>query len=208
MYFTDRTDAGKQLAEKLTKYAEQRVVVYGLPRGGVITAYEIAKKLRAPLDLIITRKIGHPYEPEYAIAALSENGKIVENKRELERVSHEWFEDEVKKQHDEIQRRRKLYLGDRKRQTVKGKIAILVDDGIATGLTMEAAIKDIKHRHPKKIIVAVPVIPLDVAEKLKKEVDKFVTLDAEKYFFGGIGGYYQNFPQVPDEEVVYLLRKA
>lgn len=208
MYFKDRTDAGKQLAEKLTQYKGQDVIVYGLPRGGVVTAYEIAKKLKAPLDLIITRKIGHPYQPEYAIAALSENGKIVENKRELAHVDHEWFEEEVKAQHNEIQRRRTLYLKDLKPLPVKGKIAILIDDGIATGFTIEAAIRDVKYRHPKKIIVAVPVAPLGISQKLEHEVDKFVALDIPQYFLGGIGAYYGDFPQVSDEEVTYLMSKA
>lgn len=205
MYFTDRTDAGKQLADKLTKYINQDVIVYGLPRGGVVSAYEVAKRLHAPLDLIITRKIGHPYEPEYAIAALSENGKIVENKGELVHVNHAWFEKEIQIQHAEIQRRRKLYLHERKPLPVKGKIAILVDDGIATGLTIEAAIKDMKHRHPKKIIVATPVASYDVVKKLEHEVDAVVALDTPEQFLGGIGGYYENFPQVSDQEVMYIM---
>jgi len=208
MRFTDRIDAGEKLAEKLTQYEGKDVIVYGFPRGGVVTAYEVAKRLHAPLDLILTRKIGHPFEPEYAIAAVSENGKIVENKKELQRVDHEWLDSEIKLQLEEIQRRRSAYLKDRKPLPVKGKIAILVDDGIATGLTMEAAIKDLKNRHPEKIIVAIPVIPFEVAKRLEGEVDALIALETALYFLGGIGAYYENFTQTTDQEVICLINKA
>lgn len=206
MYFTNRKDAGRRLAKKLGKYRGSDVVVYGIPRGGVVTAYEIATKIKAPLDLIISRKIGHPLSAEYAIAALSESGRIVGDSSELQRVNSIWLEQEIKIQHEEIERRRKLYLKNRKSLPVKGKIVMLVDDGIATGLTLEAAIGDIKDRHPKKIIVVVPVAPFNIAKKIEDEVDEFVVLATPKQLPAGIGAYYEDFQQVSDQEVIDLIR--
>lgn len=208
MYFTDRSDAGRELAKKLMKYAGKEIIVYAIPRGGVVTAYEIAKKLYAPLDLIITRKIGHPYEAEYAIAALSENGTIVGNQLELQKMNHDWLEHEIHIQRAEIQRRRKLYLQNRRPLPVEGKIAILVDDGIATGLTMEAAVKDIRNRHPKRIVIATPVAFADSLSMLRKSADDVIALAVPSHFPGGIGAYYINFPQVSDREVMSFISKA
>lgn len=208
MYFKDRTEAGRLLALKLKKYKNKDAVVYALPRGGVVTAVEVAKYLNAPLDLIITRKIGHPYQPEYAIAATAENGHIVGTQRELKSVDEKWLKQEIERQRLEAKRRREKYLQGKPEVPVKEKIAILVDDGIATGLTMLAGIMELKHRHPKKIIVAVPVIPQTTAGVLKKEADEIIALDIppDEAFLGAIGAYYAKFPSIEDEEVINTLK--
>lgn len=207
MIFKDRSDAGKQLAEALKKYKGQDVVVYGLPRGGVVTAAEIAKALNAPLDLILAHKIGHPYQPEYAIAAVSENGHLIGSSREIQSIDKRWFDTEKMRQIDEIKRKREMYLKGRKEIPVKDKIAIIVDDGIATGLTMQVGILELKHRHPKKIIVAVPVAPKSTANLLKEQADEFVGIIVpEDYNFqGAVGAYYDDFSQTEDDEVIDIL---
>lgn len=206
MYFKDRVDAGRQLARLLEGFKGEDTVIYALPRGGVVTGAEIAKSLHAPLDLIITRKIGHPFQPEYAIGAVSENGYVVFNSEELSEISEEYLTSETEKQKKEAKRRREVYLSGRKPISCNGKIAILVDDGIATGLTMKAAINEIKiHYKPKRIIVAVPVAPPEIAHELEKIGVEFVALNTQKQFLGSIGAYYKNFSPVEDQEVVNLL---
>jgi predicted phosphoribosyltransferase len=209
MYFKDRKDAGEKLAHILKKYKDKDVVIYALPRGGVVTAKEISRYLHAPLDLIITRKIGHPESPEYAIAATAENGHIVGEEGEIESVGREWLEKEMEKEKLEAKRRREKYLQGRETINVEGKIAILVDDGIATGLTMRVAIMELKHRNPRKIVVAIPVIPTRTAEILGKEADEVVALDIppENEFLGAVGAYYNEFSQISDEEVMDILKK-
>ncbi|OGH20756.1 MAG: hypothetical protein A3D74_05525 [Candidatus Levybacteria bacterium RIFCSPHIGHO2_02_FULL_37_13] len=207
MFFKDRADAGRLLAIALEKFKDGNCVVYALPRGGVVTAYEIAKYLRCPLDLIITRKIGHPSQPEYAIAATAENGHIVGSEKEMSAIDEEWLKAAIEKERKEAGRRREKYLQGRKEVPAKGKIAILVDDGIATGLTMRVAIKELKHRQPKKIIVATPVVPKDTAKVLRKEVDELIALEEPREFYA-IGEWYENFPQVTDDEVTQLMEKV
>ncbi len=208
MVFQDRSDAGKKLAEKLKKYTNKEVVVYALPRGGVVVGYEVAKALHSPLDLIITRKIGHPTQSEYAIGAVAENGHYILNIEAASEVDKEYLTSEIEAQKKEAQRRRQLYLKGKKPIDCKGKIAILVDDGVATGLTMRAAIKELKfHYKPEKIIIAVPVAPQEAIEQLKSEGIGVVSLLTTREFLGAIGAYYANFPQVSDEEVIELLKK-
>lgn len=212
MQFKTRTHAGKLLAEALVKtlnqkYPGQNAVVYALPRGGVPLGVEIASAAQLPLDLIIPRKIGHPSNPEYAIGAVSEGGDIICNDNELANVDTDWFERERNNEITEAKRRRQHYLDGRDSPSVKGKIAILTDDGIATGLTMRAAILDIKRREPEKIIVAIPVIPADTAKLLSTEVDDVVALLIEPEYQGSVGSYYQYFYQLCDEEVIRLLEK-
>lgn len=209
MYLKDRHEAGRLLAEQLKGYKSQDVVVYGLPRGGVVVAYEIAKALGAPLDLIIVRKIGHPFQREYAIAAIAEDGHMIGNQRELATVDQKWLEVEKERQRQEAKRRRERYLPVGKEVPVKDKVAILVDDGIATGLTMQVGVLELRHRHPKKIIVAVPVSPRQTADLLKKQADDFVALAVppDHAFLGAIGAYYEDFSQTEDGEVIELLRQ-
>ncbi len=211
MRFADRHDAGRRLAAVvLAKYRGSDVVVYALPRGGVVTGFEIARSLGAPLDLIITRKIGHPLQPEYAIAAVGEDGSMLGTERELEAIDAHWLEEEKKRQQKEIKRRHEVYLGGREAIPAEGKIAILVDDGIATGLTMRVGILELKHRHPKKIIVAVPVAPASTADLIRSEADELVALDipADGEYLGAVGAYYDDFQQVEDEEVISLINRC
>ena len=208
MVFKNRKEAGKKLAELLKKYKNSDSVVYALPRGGVLVGFEIAKELNLPLDLIIPRKIGHPLSPEYAIAAVTENGHMVENKNEVLSVNKDWFEKEIEKERSEAKRRREQYLSKWKSPTVKGKTAIIVDDGIATGLTIRAAILEARHKNPGKIVIAVPVAPSETVDLIKREADEFVTLDVFYDFAGSIGAYYQDFPQVTDKEVISVMKNA
>lgn len=203
--FKDRTEAGKRLAEKLVQYAGAGVVVYALPRGGVVVAHEIATLLSAPLDLVITRKIGHPHNPEYAICAVSESGEMVCDEGERKRVGMAWIREEASRQVAEAKRRRDVYLG-RESLSAEGKIAIIVDDGIATGLSIGLAVKEIKKQKPAKMVIAVPVAPADVVAELEFAVDELITLEIGRPFLGSIGQYYREFPQVEDEEVIDLLK--
>ncbi len=206
MYFKDRVDAGRQLAKLLEKYQGKDCVIFALPRGGAVIGAEIAGKLHAPLDLIITRKIGHPKQSEYAIGAVGENGNTVFNEEEAKKISQEYLLQEAQKQKEEAQRRRKVYINGRSPVSAEGKIAIITDDGIATGLTVKAALSELRTRwSPEKIIIAVSVIPEDIAlefEELGIEVIALIRTDA---FQGSIGAYYQNFDPVEDEEVIKIL---
>lgn len=207
MLFKNRTEAGQKLAELLSDYASQDVVVYALPRGGVVLGAEIARAINAPLDLIITRKIGHPSNPEYAVCALAEDGAPICNQSELERLGHHWLEEEKHKAREEIQRRRKEYLGDTTQKEIKGKTAIIVDDSIATGLTMIASIEEMKIHEPKEIVVAIPIVPYLTSLKLEGMVDKVVCVEATSDFLGAVGAYYEDFTQVEDEEVKRILKE-
>lgn len=208
MLFKNRKEAGQKLAELLSDYASEDVIVYALPRGGVILGAEIAKALHAPLDLIITRKIGHPSNPEYAVCALAEDGAPICNQSELERLGHHWLEEEKHKAREEIQRRREEYVGDTKQKEIKGKTAIIVDDGIATGLTMIASIEEMKLHEPKTIVVAIPIVPYLTSLKLEGMVDKVVCVEATREFLGAVGAYYEDFTQVEDEEVKRILKEV
>jgi predicted phosphoribosyltransferase len=206
MRFRDRTEAGKKLAQALDTYREQSAVVYALPRGGVVLAVEIAQALRLPLDLIIPRKIGHPYNAEYAIGAVTEDGEPVYNEWEIARLDPHWLKQQVASERQEARRRRELYLQGRKPISVAAKTAILVDDGIATGLTMLAAIRDIKQRQPSQVVVAIPVAPQDTVGRLLQEADQVVGLDITDHYRGAVGAYYDYFPQVSDAEVIRLMQ--
>jgi len=206
--FKNRTEAGKKLADALKRYRDKDGIVYGLPRGGLPLAVEIAQALHMPLDLIIPRKIGHPFNPEYAICAVSENGDMVCDEWEVAQIDQQWFQEKVKTERQESRRRHERYLGGRAPLPAAGKTVILVDDGIATGLTMRAAIRDAKHRRPARIVVAIPVTPKDTAAILRQEVDDLVALDIPEFYLGAVGAYYDEFPQITDEEVIELLQLA
>lgn len=206
MQFKNRSDAGRYLSQLLKKYQGDNCVVYALPRGGVTVAVEIANFLQAPLDLILAHKIGHPYYPEYAIAAISESGHIIGSAHELNSIDKTWLKLEKERQMEEIKRKRKLYLKEKKEISLKDKIAIIVDDGIATGLTMQAGILELKERHPNKIVIAVPVAPKSTATRLKAMADDFVGIEIDDdRFLGAVGAYYDEFDQVEDEEVIAIL---
>jgi len=205
MRFANRQDAGRRLAKALEIYKGRDLVIYALPRGGVILGFEIAKELGAPLDIVFSKKIGHPLNPEYAVCAITEEGDMFCNESEKSLLDPEWLKKEAEKQRREIIRRRTVYLGSRKRIKATGKIAIIVDDGIATGLTIKAAIKFLSKENPKKIIVASPVAPHDIVEELKKEANGIVVLEDAKNYLGAVGAYYDDFPQVTDKEIIELL---
>jgi predicted phosphoribosyltransferase len=203
--FVDRIDAGKRLAEALIGYKGGPVVVYGLPRGGVVLGVEVARALEAPLDLIVVRKIGHPFQPEYAIGAVAEDGYVVTNPDEVAALDKDWLDRATAAELKEARRRRRLFLQGRAPVAVKDKIAIIVDDGLATGLSMSAAVHEIRGRGPQKLVVAVPVAAAETVDKLRPEVDDFVVLYIPQWF-GAVGAFYQRFDQVSDEEVVALMK--
>lgn len=210
MLFEDRKDAGRQLAGALVKYKSRQPVILALPRGGVPVAAEVAEQLEAPLDLVLVRKIGVPVQPELAMGAVvdGEQPLIVRNQDviELAGVSEETFHAVCKEELAEIERRRIRYLGGRARCDVKGQVAIIVDDGIATGATTLAAIRALRKREPKELVLAVPVAPLETLQRLHAEVDAIVCLDTPQDF-GAIGYYYRDFRQVGDDEVIAILKR-
>ena len=206
--FRDRKDAGRRLAQALMSYKGQPVAVYALPRGGVVLGVEIARALDAPLDLIVVRKIGHPYAPEYAVGAVAEDGFVITNPGEAATLDPAWIRQAAAAELKEAQRRRELFLGSRSAVPANDKIAIIVDDGLATGLTMQAAIHEMRKRSPRKIVVAVPVGAPSTVEKLRPEVDELVALYIPKGFFGAIGAFYESFTQISDAEVVALLNST
>lgn len=210
--FTDRRDAGLQLAEKLKHYKSCKgVLILALPRGGAVTGLEIARATGAPLDVLIVRKIGFPYQLELAIGAVSETGAVVLNQRIISDggVTKKYIEDEISAQKKEIDRRIRLYRCGRRLgfEEVEGKTIILVDDGVATGATMKAAIATLKEEKIKRLIVAVPVSPLETADELRAMADEFVCLYTPSDFVA-VGNYYRDFTQVTDEEVSEILKES
>jgi len=207
MIFHDRQDAGQKLAQKLLKYKNNpKVIVLGLPRGGVVLAAQIANKLTVPLDIVVTRKISAPGNPEFAIGAIAEDGQGVFNQDIISQyaISQEYINQEVEKEKQEAKRRLKVYRGQKPDLNFKNKIVILVDDGIATGSTMLAAIKSIKNQGAQKIIAAIPVSARDSLKKIKKEADVVVCLHSP-LFFMSVGEFYKNFNQTEDKEVIKLM---
>jgi len=208
MRFKDRVEAGKKLAEALEKYRGEDVVVYALPRGGVVLGYEIARALNAPLDLVISRKIGYPGNEECAVCAVAEDGHMICDRAGASRLDPDWLQSQALKERQEARRRREVYLKGREPLPAEGKTAIIVDDGVATGLTLILAIEELKHRNPKKIVVAIPVAPADTAERIRDEVDDLVAVEIPEFYLGAVGAYYDKFPQLTDEEVVILMERA
>ena len=208
MRFKDRSEAGIRLAEKLEKYKNPDTVIYALPRGGVVVGYRVALHLNAPLDILVTRKIGHPQNPEYAVCAVAEDGHLLCNEEEKMYLDKEWLKRRIEEEREEARRRSDLYIKKSFRVSAKGKIAIIVDDGVATGLTLRLAIEEVKHEKAKKIIAAVPVAPKGIAELIKREVDEFVAVDIPRIYMGAVGAYYDEFGQVRDEEVIRLLDRG
>jgi len=204
MRFHNRTEAGQMLAKPLEQYRGE-VVVFALPRGGVVLGAEVARHLQAPLDLLIPRKIGHPSNPEYAVCALAESGHLACSPQALASLDAEWLEEAVKRERVEAARRRALYLAGRPPISAAGKTAIIIDDGAATGLTMIAAILDAKERRPAKIVVAAPVLSTDIAQLLHKYADEVTALNIPDFYLGAVGAYYEQFDQVDDDTVVEIL---
>ncbi len=210
MVFKDRKDAGQKLLQKLKEYEHNKdVIVLGLPRGGVVVAFEIAKGLDAILDIIVTRKIGAPGRPELAIGAIDENGDGIFNDKLITmlNVSKSYIDEEIEKEKKEATRRTNLYRSNRKALDLKNKITILVDDGIATGATMKAAIKSVTKQGAKKVIVAVPTLPSEIVNIIAKMVNILVYLDAPT-LFTAVGSFYEIFYQTTDKEVINLMQQA
>jgi putative phosphoribosyl transferase len=209
--FIDRSDAGRQLGGKLMSYRDANPVVLALPRGGVPVAYEVARALGAPLDLLFVRKIGVPWQPELAAAAVADVGgpEVVRNERviSLADVPDEYIEAQAQHQMQEIARRRLAYCEGTPRLDLTGRTVIVVDDGIATGSTVRAALRALRKAHPAKIVLAVPVAPPETLAELEHEADAICCLEAPEDFVG-ISQFYFRFEQLADEEIIDLLRRA
>ena len=208
--FSNRAEAGRLLAEKLEKYASlDDVIVLGLPRGGVPVAYEVAKRLRAPLDVFIVRKLGVPGFEELAAGAIASGGVRVLNQDVVRAIPYasEAIEAVTAKETAELERREHLCREGRAAPELRGKIVILVDDGLATGATMRAAIKALRQTGAAKIVVAVPVGPPDTCQEIAREADEAICLSTPP-FFQAVGQYYENFSQTSDEDVRELLTLA
>ena len=197
----DRKEAGMLLSQKLEKYQHTDTIILAVPRGGVPIGYEIAKNLNLPLDIILSKKIGHPFNKEFAIGAVSLDSTIID---EYPDIPKEYIEREIKNLRESMKDKYNLYRDYRKPEDIKGKTVIVVDDGIATGNTLLASLAMLRKRHPKKIIVAVPVVPFDTVKIFEQNTDEFVYLMAPKDF-RGVGRFYESFDQVSDEEVVRML---
>lgn len=209
--FADRTDAGRRLAAALVHLRDRHPVVLALPRGGVPVGFEVAKVLAAPLDILLVRKIGAPFQPELAAAAIVDGAEpvLVRNEEVIRAygIDEEWIEAEAARQLAEIERRRRLYCGDRAPVSVRGRTAILVDDGIATGTTVRAALRALARLAPARRVLAVPVAPPDTVASLAHEADEIVALEQPEWM-GAVGQFYRDFTQTEDEEVVRLLAEA
>ncbi|MGK9165182.1 phosphoribosyltransferase [Inquilinus limosus] len=211
MRFRDRTEAGRRLAGALARYRDAHPIVLALPRGGVPVAFEVARALAAPLDVLLVRKIGAPGYPELGIGAVidGKNPRVVLNDAVMREVAPRpgYVEAETERQLVEIERRRRLYRGDRPAPSIAGHTVILVDDGIATGGTVTAALQGLAAAQPARLVLAVPVAPPDVLQTLSQLADDVVCLSAP-HFFGAVGRFYDDFTQTTDEEVIRLLAEA
>lgn len=206
--FKDRKAAGILLAKHLKHYiSQQNTMVLGIPRGGVVTAYEIAKKLKLPLDIIITRKIGAPTQPELALGAVDADGSVVWEEHLLDDLRLKIYDlrDKVLQEVEEIRRRERVYRQGKEAFDVSNKAIILTDDGIATGSTMLSAINYLRRHQVKKIILASPVASKDTAEKLSQMVDELIILETPIQF-SAVGQFYHYFEPVEDNEVIEYLK--
>ncbi|HHP7243412.1 MAG TPA: phosphoribosyltransferase [Elainellaceae cyanobacterium] len=210
MKFQDRTESGQKLATALRRYANRPdVIVLGLPRGGIPVAYEVAKELGAPLDVYVVRKLGVPKHEELAMGAIATGGVRYLNDRVVNslRISPDIVDQVAFKEQRELERREQVYRDNRPAPELRDRIVILVDDGLATGATMQAAIAALHHQHPAKIIGAVPVAAPEVCEALADKVDEMICAETPQPFYA-VGLWYKNFSQTTDDEVRQLLKQA
>lgn len=203
--FKNRTEAGKKLAETLSDFKNADAIVLALPRGGVVVAKEVASALNLPLDIIVTRKIGAPGNDEYAIGAIDITGSGVWNEAERAYVDPKWLKHKIESEGKEALRRFEAYRKGMGSLNLKNKTVIIVDDGIATGLTMQSAVAYAKNEGAIKVVVAVPVASLESVRAIKK--DALVRVLETPIFFSAVGEWYEDFPQVGDEEVVEALAR-
>lgn len=201
----NREEAAIRLAALLKKYKDENPVVLAIPRGGVPIGYAVAKELKAPLDIALSKKIGHPFHKEYAIGSVSMEESIIDN--DIVDVSEEYLQSEIKKIKESLKEKYKLFKGEEEPVSLKNKIVIITDDGIATGNTMMATVLMVKKQNPHKIILAIPVASEQAVEMLKQEVDEIITLLIPPIFFS-VGQFYENFEQTNDETVIKLLQMA
>jgi putative phosphoribosyl transferase len=209
-YFADRADAGRQLGDALHDYAARNdVVVLALPRGGVPVAFQVAVALRAPLDVLVVRKLGAPYDPEFALGAIATGGAIHLQRAALRAMGVDDLElaSVIARETAELQRRDALYRGARPPLPVDGRVAIVVDDGVATGASMRVALQALRERHPARVVAAVPVAPSGARHAFDGLADAFVAVSQPSSFFG-ISQFYASFEQTSDDEVRALLDAA
>ena len=208
MLFRNREEAGEKLAEKLAEYKNKNTIVLAIPRGGVPVAKPIADKLNAELDLIIPRKLPIPWSPEVGFGAVTHTGDVVLNQDLVNEINLP--EEDIRKIADmvlkEVRRRMEAYRGNRPLPTLKNKNVIIVDDGLATGYTMIAAIESVKKQHPKKVIAAAPVSPFDTEERIKQYADEVVTLWAKPTYSFAVASFYEDFHDMADSEVTDILK--
>lgn len=211
MRFADRKDAGRRLAAALARFKNADPVVLALPRGGVAIGREVADALKAPLDLVLVRKIGAPFQPEYAIGAIVDGEApdrlIDEEVVKLLGVPQSYLEETIAEETREIERRRRLYLQGRSPEPVGGRTAIVVDDGIATGATMRIALRAVRRRQPGRLVMAVPVGAAATIAQMQGDADEVVCLDAP-HDLGSVGQFYRDFSQLTDQDVIALLGQA
>jgi putative phosphoribosyl transferase len=204
MMFHDRTHAAFLLAHDLKKYHRENAVILAIPRGGVPIGYTIAHQLALPLEVVLVKKIGHPGNPEYAIGSVSATELILSD---TEGISEEYIQSEIKRLRKVMEEKYKIFMEGKKPTDLKGKIAILVDDGLATGNTMLACIEHVRKSGPKKIVVAVPVSSTSAHRKIKESADELICLFTSADFYA-VGQFYENFSEVSDEAVSQLLARA
>ncbi len=209
MFFKDRRQAGEKLAGLLEQYKGQQPLLMAVPRGGVAVAEPVWEALGGELDLIITRKLGAPYQPELAIGAVSGDGYVMLNERLVSRlnVTEEYIKEAAEKEQEEIKRRLELYRGSRLLPKVNQRLVLLIDDGVATGYTLLAALRSLRDKHPARLVLAVPVGPPDTFARLDKEVDDLVYVKAPENF-AAVGQFYRKFNQTSDREVADIVKKA
>ena len=211
MTYADRSDAGRRLAGKLAHLKDRQPVILALPRGGVAVGFEIARALEAPLDIVLVRKIGVPWQPELALGAVTDGASreifIDRDLADSLEIPDSYIEEETARQLEEIERRRRSYCEGRPALEIAGRTAIVVDDGIATGATMRVALQAVRRRGPARLVLAVPVAPPATLAALAKEADEAVCLEAPSRL-GAIGYFYRDFHQMSDTEVTDLLARA
>jgi putative phosphoribosyl transferase len=209
LLFYDRTDAGRRLAKLLKRRIQGPCIVLAIPRGGVVVGYEVAKELGCPLDVVISRKVGAPAQPELAVGAVAEDGVVFvdEEIAGLVGVSRDYVERRAREELRELRRRAEEYRGGREMPDLSGKTVILVDDGLATGLTMMAAVHMARNKGAEKVVVAVPVSPPETVAKLRRHADEVICLETPTNFYA-IGQFYERFDQLTDEETNSILRKS